>query len=275
MTFRLEKFCAPVVLQHFIRGYCIMSTYKEGHPFSHNVDNPSQVSLHLVFVTRGEWVVRSTDTPQEQVGKVFLVKQQDNDASFSIAPNSQAYGIAFTTQGATRWIKIPLPGETNTLLPVTNNDVRFDMEQTLDVLSGDFTTPQKIAWLSSMFLLQAKDVDPYSNEMDQRMIHLDQSDRLLTIKDLMNYLNMSHRTLHRRFKTIYGLAPKQYLQIRRFQKVLDLMKQHQRLSLGDITYMCGYFDQNHFIKEFKTMTGLSPKNFIKNTPPLTGFFFKT
>lgn len=275
MTFRLEKFCAPVVLQHFIRGYCIMSTYKEGHPFSHNVDNPSQVSLHLVFVTRGEWVVRSTDTPQERVGKVFLVRQQDNDASFSIAPNSQAYGIAFTTQGATRWIKIPLPGETNTLLPVTNNDVRFDMEQTLDVLSGDFNTPQKIAWLSSMFLLQAKDVDPYSNEMDQRMIHLDQSDRLLTIKDLMNCLNMSHRTLHRRFKTIYGLAPKQYLQIRRFQKVLDLMKQHQRLSLGDITYMCGYFDQNHFIKEFKTMTGLSPKNFIKNTPPLTGFFFKT
>ena len=264
MTFRLEKFCAPVVLQHFIRNYYVLSSYEDGNTFSTGSLTPSKANVDLIFMTRGKLDMKPVGSPQEHVGKVLLAMQQ-HKTSFPLKPNSQAYGIAFTPQGANRWIKIPLHGAKKTLLPVTQEDVRFDIEQASDILSADFTTPQKIAWLSSMLLLQAKDIAPHSNQMDQKMIHLNQSDRLFTIKDLMNYLNMSHRTLHRRFKTIYGLAPKQYLKIRRFQRVLDLMKQHQGISLGDITYMCGYFDQNHFIKEFKTMTGLSPKNFIKNT----------
>jgi len=36
------------------------------------------------------------------------------------------------------------------------------------------------------------------------------------------------------------------------------MEQHQSLDLTSVAYYCGYYDQAHFIKDFKRMTGQTP-----------------
>jgi AraC-like DNA-binding protein len=59
-----------------------------------------------------------------------------------------------------------------------------------------------------------------------------------------------------------GKSPKQFIRIVRFQEVL------RRLSLGDNSYLTeyaynnGYFDQSHFIKDFKSLSGYTPKEFV-------------
>ena len=275
MTFQLEKFDAPALLQMLIGGYYVITNHKEGDPSSNDRLNLPQGTLDLVFMPQGKLSMKSAGKLQRHTNHAFLVGQQGQHPSFFIKPGSQVFGVAFTSIGVRRWINFPLSETKNTLIPLADEHVSFDIKETLDILSGNFTTQQKIIWLSNMLLSQLRYVDPGLDKVDQKMLSLHQSSHLLTIKDLMNHLNMSHRTLHRWFKNTYGLAPKQYLQLRRFQKVLNLMRHHKRFSMGDITYMCGYFDQNHFIKEFKTMTGLSPKSFIKNTPRSAGFFLET
>jgi AraC-like DNA-binding protein len=39
-------------------------------------------------------------------------------------------------------------------------------------------------------------------------------------------------------------------------------------SLTSIAYGCGYFDQSHFIKEFKSFTGLTPSAYLKSVSPV-------
>ena len=50
---------------------------------------------------------------------------------------------------------------------------------------------------------------------------------------------------------------KSFFSVQRFNKSLQLVRSAD-LSLTNIAYECGYYDQAHFIKEFKSYTGISP-----------------
>jgi AraC-like DNA-binding protein len=70
-------------------------------------------------------------------------------------------------------------------------------------------------------------------------------------------------------KLIYqhtGLTPISLNKIRRFQFSLRLIAKNDQ-PLTAIAYDCGYFDQSHFIKEFKSFTGLTPSAYLKNISP--------
>ncbi len=71
------------------------------------------------------------------------------------------------------------------------------------------------------------------------------------------------RHLYRVFKTNYGVAPKVLLNILRLHLCLTLMLE-QNMDLVDIAYLCGFYDQSHFIKEIKKYTGISPLKMLGN-----------
>jgi AraC-like DNA-binding protein len=85
------------------------------------------------------------------------------------------------------------------------------------------------------------------------------------ITALAKTLHISRRHFIRRFKQTIGLAPKQFSNVIRFQKALY----YKRMGWDwpDITIRCGYYDQAHFIKEFKLFSGTSPQNILTKTPP--------
>lgn len=82
------------------------------------------------------------------------------------------------------------------------------------------------------------------------------------IEQLAAELYISRRQLEKRFVTSVGLSPKQFSRITRFQSVLALIGQRQFSSLTDLAYEGGFYDQAHFIKDFKTFTGLNPRQYF-------------
>lgn len=64
-----------------------------------------------------------------------------------------------------------------------------------------------------------------------------------------------------------GLTPISINKIRRFQFSLKLIAKNNQ-PLTSIAYDCGYFDQSHFIKEFKSFTGLTPSAYLKSISPV-------
>lgn len=64
-----------------------------------------------------------------------------------------------------------------------------------------------------------------------------------------------------------GLTPVSFNKIRRFQFSLRLIARNDQ-PLTSIAYESGYFDQSHFIKEFKSFTGLTPSAYLKNISPV-------
>lgn len=74
---------------------------------------------------------------------------------------------------------------------------------------------------------------------------------------------MTPRYLHKLVFQHTGLAPKSFNKIRRFQHSLKLITDNNS-PLTSIAYDCGYFDQSHFIRDFKSFTGTTPTAYMEN-----------
>jgi AraC-like DNA-binding protein len=87
---------------------------------------------------------------------------------------------------------------------------------------------------------------------------------------LAKQVHISSRELERRFREYVGLSPKQLARTFRFQEVLQ--KKYIALSLTEVAHSSGYYDQSHFIRDFKAFSGLPPAGFFKQEKGFTDFF---
>lgn len=79
--------------------------------------------------------------------------------------------------------------------------------------------------------------------------------------------NVTPRYLHKLVNQYTGLSPKSYNKISRFQLSLQLISRKDQ-TLTSIAYNCGYFDQSHFIRDFKSFTGITPSSYLDNITPV-------
>ena len=84
------------------------------------------------------------------------------------------------------------------------------------------------------------------------------------ITELARQHELSTRQFERKFKEFAGLNPKLYSRVARFQAAT----QHKLAGVRDLTeigYACGYYDQSHFIKDFRQFSGYTPKEYFWDT----------
>jgi hypothetical protein len=73
------------------------------------------------------------------------------------------------------------------------------------------------------------------------------------------------RQLERKFSQRVGISPKQLGRIIRLQETLKMLLNRSTGNLTEIAYENEYFDQSHFIRDFKEFTGVNPTEFYKDT----------
>ena len=77
------------------------------------------------------------------------------------------------------------------------------------------------------------------------------------------------------FRTVpedIGISPKQYLKIIRFQSAIFLKQKNNNLNMTELSYESGYLDQSHFINDFKSLSGLTPKQYFAEKEIYSDFF---
>ncbi|GAA4315566.1 DUF6597 domain-containing transcriptional factor [Compostibacter hankyongensis] len=90
------------------------------------------------------------------------------------------------------------------------------------------------------------------------------------VKELANTYALSTRQFERNFKFFSGFSPKLYSRIIRFQSVQDAYKDPNS-SLTRLAYASGYYDQSHFIHDFRTFSGYHPRHFFFKKTEATAF----
>lgn len=79
---------------------------------------------------------------------------------------------------------------------------------------------------------------------------------------------VSVRQLERLFARFLGIAPRTTARIVRFQRALRLLMVDPGTSLADVAHATGFFDQAHFVREFRRMTGGGvPRGYRGYYPP--------
>ncbi len=75
------------------------------------------------------------------------------------------------------------------------------------------------------------------------------------------------RRMQQRFKREIGISPKLFLRTLRINAVIESMTQRSNQTLTELAFDFDYFDQTHFIKDFKYFTKMSPSSFLKSINP--------
>ena len=95
----------------------------------------------------------------------------------------------------------------------------------------------------------------------------------LSIDTLAREMGINSRTLDRTFNTRVGLPPKTLCRIVRFQKVFQMIeRQKSNPDWIQIALDCGYYDQSHFIKEFKAFAGKEPTSYLAEQNAMSDHF---
>jgi AraC-like DNA-binding protein len=94
-----------------------------------------------------------------------------------------------------------------------------------------------------------------------------------SIHNIASEHGMTARNLQKIIYQHTGLSPKSYNKITRFQHSLRLITKNDQ-PLTSIAYDCGYFDQSHFIREFRAFTGLTPSAYLENKFPVNQVFLQ-
>src|SRR5450432_3158480 len=84
-----------------------------------------------------------------------------------------------------------------------------------------------------------------------------------TVGDVTEETGLSARRFIEVFRRQVGLTPKLFCRVRRFQEVVQRVPMGQRVDWADVALSCGYFDQAHFIHDFRAFSGLSPTSYAE------------
>ena len=93
---------------------------------------------------------------------------------------------------------------------------------------------------------------------------------LARIPDLAASSFLSTRQFERKFKAYSGFSPKLFSRIIRFQDALNAYGTSPA-SLTEVAYNCGYYDQSHFIHDFKEFSGEHPRTYFSGKAEGTGY----
>lgn len=117
--------------------------------------------------------------------------------------------------------------------------------------------------LAQAYLLQQLVLDKNDPQLAYCLQQAQRSGGLATVNQLSIDAGFSQRHLSRKFQQYMGLSPKEYLGVCRFLQSLQYLKNYPILSLTEIAYKSGYYDQSHFNRDYKTYTGCAPAQFVQ------------
>jgi AraC-like DNA-binding protein len=87
---------------------------------------------------------------------------------------------------------------------------------------------------------------------------IDRAPETTSIAAVTGAIGMSAKRFIERFKNEVGMTPKRYCRVRRFQRALASAHRPAGVDWTQVALDCGYFDQAHFIHDFKSFAGVTP-----------------
>jgi AraC-like DNA-binding protein len=175
--------------------------------------------------------------------------------------NTSTIIVQFKEAGASAFFKEPLHELFEESVSLDN----FIASQKLSVieerLSEATSNHQRIA-IIEQFLLSILCFSKPDRIISDALAKIHSTKGNIRIKELTDTLFISQDAFEKRFRKVVGTTPKQFSSIVRLTSIIHNKQKNQ--SLFDSAFDVGYFDQPHFIKDFKHFTGQTPTDFFKS-----------
>lgn len=174
---------------------------------------------------------------------------------------TETIGIEFSPQGAYRFFHFALNEIQNQIYSIS--DVMGSIGKLLVEQIHNTPTAEHKAVVLQQFLLKQLSKQNEDLIFDYCVEKIIGSKGMVTIKELEKKTGYSSRWLNIKFKDKIGVSPKNLCAIIRFKQYYQAWINGNEKSFFKNDFYELYYDQSHFIKDFKRFTGLPPAKFEK------------
>lgn len=183
---------------------------------------------------------------------------------FYIEPTGyvNTFAIRFYPFGFANFVDVPIENLANKETPLKSlfeESIAKNLEERI-ALAQD--VHQRIQIIEAFLLNKLKEEKTVDKIVQTTIDALFASNGNAPINGILKEQITKRRQLERNFKKQIGISPKQFGKIIRLQAALKLLLKPNTEKLTHIAYHCAYYDQAHFIKDFKAFTGVNPKDFL-------------
>jgi AraC-like DNA-binding protein len=169
--------------------------------------------------------------------------------------------IQFKTFGAAPFLPQPLQEFTDNYIPldeVFKREADEVWEQMMECRTNKERFRLAEKFLVCRMMKNRLKQSPVIDSMDGLL----KRNELVSVKSVCQYYNISRKHLAHLFKAHAGVSPKLMSSLFRFQRTLYSLSRALPARLTDLAYQEEYFDQAHFINDFKAFTGMSPRKYV-------------
>lgn len=194
-------------------------------------------------------------------GDICFIGIRDEPVTLGTAEGATgSIGIELTTAGAYRFLNSPMYEITNTLFSFSELYGKEGREL-VQKMVNECNPKLKIKLIQDFLLAQLKEENKYSSIIDYSVQFIASSHGLASIKQLERKTGYTKRYIDLLFKDHLGISPKTYATIVRFQHFYKNLANAEAFKSDRHSFLELYYDQSHFIKEFKRYTGITPMQY--------------
>lgn len=197
--------------------------------------------------------------------KAFIVGQLTKALYLLPSPQSQILALRFTPFGLAAFTNMPVhlfSGDEVSIDNIWGEDARI-LSERINTLSVD-----RAIDVLQQFLLKKLQHKHINGQIGKIASSILASAGEKSVQYWADNANLSERQFNRSFKANVGVSPKEFIKIARFNKVLGALGSDVPANLGAFAQQCGYYDQAHFIKDFREYTGITPGSFAEDNRTL-------
>lgn len=252
-----QTYSPPEELRPFVKYFWALSS---------DIDTPVTTLSAFPDGCPGVIMVQSEsalcDDHKKKLPEIYLHGQITKPSNLTYAGKISAIGISFQPHALKSVFGIDANELTSTGVDLTLIQPKRSIHLP-GQLQDEATVEGRIKMLSDFLLYEQQRTAQTDETVKYAIEQIVQSKGNLPLKDLQQKLQLSARTLERKFNQAIGISPKLFSRICSFQESLQQMRAGNYDKLSDVAYEQEYFDQSHFIRAFKEFTGFSPLEFKK------------
>ncbi len=223
-------------------------------------------NIQLMFHYKNPFVVHHSDSLILKQPQSIISGLSDTFSDVSTNGEAGVVFISFYPTGACHFFNFPLSEVANQSLDLSDV-LGSEIRQVEEILYFTDSIHEKIPVIENFLIRRYFPIPSYDNLLIQKGIEIIKDYKgQINVSSLSNCLSITSKTLERKFSQYLGKTTKQVIKLMRFQEVLNDFSKNKDLILTERAYNNGYFDQSHFIHDFKTYSGYTPKEFAAKYP---------
>lgn len=223
-------------------------------------------NVQLMFHYKNPFVVYHPDNLITKQPRSIISGLSNSYSDVSTHGEAGVIFVSFYAVGACHFFNFPLSEIENQSINLTDI-FSSEIKQVEEILYLKKSIKEKIFVVEDFLLKRYSPIPLYDSLLIQNGVEFIMHYKgQISAVSLSEKLSITTKSLERKFSQYLGKNPKQFIKLIRFREILQDFSINKNISLTEYAYRNGYFDQSHFIRDFKTYSGYTPKEFTVKYP---------